>query len=86
MAALEVADLDAVAQARLIAQGEATATEPVTWAIDRIERLNPSPQCGAHPMYEQALAAAATTLRPGSARSASSAALSPRATPSWCGG
>ena len=40
--------------------GEVTATELVTWAIERIERLNPALNAVITPMYEQALAAAAT--------------------------
>ena len=61
--AAEVAELDAVAQASLVRRGEVTATELVTWAIDRIERLNPALNAVITPMYEQALAAAAT-LKP----------------------
>ena len=61
--AAEVAELDAVAQASLVRHGEVTATELVTWAIERIERLNPALNAVITPMYEQALAAAAT-LKP----------------------
>ena len=49
-----------MAQASLVRQGEVTATELVTWAIERIERLNPTLNAVITPMYEQALAAAAT--------------------------
>jgi hypothetical protein len=58
-AAVDIAGLDAVAQAGLVRRGEVTAAELVGWAIERIEDLNPIPNAVITPMYEQALAAAA---------------------------
>ena len=58
-AAIEMAGLDAVAQAELVRRGEVTAAELVGWAIERIEDLNPILNAVITPMYEQALAAAA---------------------------
>ena len=59
--AIEMAGLDAVAQAELVRRGEVTAAELVGWAIERIEDLNPILNAVITPMYEQALAAAAMT-------------------------
>ena len=61
--AAEVGKLDAVAQASLVRTDEVTPTELVTWAIDRMERLNRHLNAVITPMYEQALAATAT-LKP----------------------
>ncbi len=55
----DIAALDVVAQAALVRDGEVTATELVEWAIERIERLNPTLNAVITPMYDQALAAAA---------------------------
>ena len=60
-AAIEMAGLDAVAQAELVRRGEVTAAELVGWAIERIEDLNPILNAVITPMYDQALAAAAMT-------------------------
>jgi amidase len=53
------ADLDAVAQAELIHRGEATPTELVTAAIERIEALNPQLNAVVYTTFDAALAAAA---------------------------
>ncbi|HZM65850.1 MAG TPA: amidase [Nakamurella sp.] len=57
--AIEIAALDAVAQADLVRRGEVTSTELVHWAIERIELLNPTLHAVITPLYDQALAAAA---------------------------
>ena len=57
--AIEIAALDAVAQADLVRRGEVTCTELVQWAIERIELLNPTLNAVITPLYDQALAAAA---------------------------
>ena len=57
--AIEIAALDAVAQADLVHRGEVTCTELVQWAIERIELLNPTLNAVITPLYDQALAAAA---------------------------
>ena len=41
-AAIEMAGLDAVAQAEPVRRGEVTAAELAGWAIERIEDLNPN--------------------------------------------
>jgi amidase len=51
--------MDATAQARLIASGEATSVELVETAIERIERLNPRINCVIYPRFEKARAEAA---------------------------
>ena len=56
--AAEVAALDALAQAQLGRSGQVSAIELVTWAIERIEQLNPSLNAVVTPMYDSALAAA----------------------------
>lgn len=61
--AIEMAGLDAVAQAGLVRRGEVTAAELVGWAIERIEDLNPLLNAVITPMYDQALAAAAAMTR-----------------------
>jgi amidase len=58
--ARELGDLDGVAQASLVARGEATATELVEAAIERIEGLNPILNAVVHPAFDEALARAAT--------------------------
>jgi amidase len=58
--AVEVAALDATAQAALVRTGEVTATELVTWAIERIERLDPALNAVVTRAFEAALAVAAT--------------------------
>jgi Asp-tRNA(Asn)/Glu-tRNA(Gln) amidotransferase A subunit family amidase len=57
--AIEMAALDAVAQADLIRHGEVTPAELAEWAIERIGELNPALNAVITPMYEQALATAA---------------------------
>ena len=58
-AAIEMAGLEAVAQADLVRRGEVTPAELVGWAIERIEDLNPTLNAVITPMYDQALSAAA---------------------------
>lgn len=57
--AIEVAALDAVAQADLVQGKQVTPAELAQWAIERIEELNPTLNAVITPMYDQALAAAA---------------------------
>jgi amidase len=57
--AIEMAALDAVAQADLVQRKEVTPAELVQWAIERIEQLNPTLNAVITPMYDQALAVAA---------------------------
>src|SRR5437868_3264019 len=57
-AAAEVAALDAIGQAELVRRREVTPTELVTWAIERIEHLNPQLNAVVTLMFDQALAAA----------------------------
>jgi amidase len=57
--AIEVAALDAVAQADLVRRGQVTAAELAEWAIERIGEINPALNAVITPMYDQALAAAA---------------------------
>jgi amidase len=59
--AIEMAALDAVAQAELLRRGEVTPAELAGWAIERIEELNPVLNAVITPMYDLALAAAAAT-------------------------
>jgi amidase len=59
--AIEVAALDAVAQADLVQGKQVTPAELAQWAIERIEELNPTLNAVITPMYDQALAAAAAT-------------------------
>ena len=61
--ALELAKLDGVAQAELVRTGEVSAAELTRWAIERIERLNPTLNAVITPMYEQAMTAAKTVPR-----------------------
>ena len=60
-----LAELDATAQAALVASGEVTAAELVEAAIARIERLNPELNAVIHPLFEKARAAAASDDLPG---------------------
>jgi amidase len=55
----ELASLDATAQAALVRNGDATATELVEAAIERIEALNPTLGAVVTPMYDTARAQAA---------------------------
>lgn len=58
--AAELAELDATAQADLVAAGDATAVELVEAAIERIEALNPTLNAVIHTDYERARASAAS--------------------------
>ena len=62
-AAVEVATLDAVAQADLVRSGQVTATELVQGAIERIEALNPTLNAVITRMFDSALAAARAVPR-----------------------
>jgi amidase len=53
--ATEVALLDGVGQAELVARGEVTAAELVEWAIERIERLNPALNAVVTPIFDDAI-------------------------------
>ncbi|MFN2593880.1 MAG: amidase [Actinomycetota bacterium] len=55
----ELHDLDATAQAELVANGEVKPVELVEHAIGRIERLNPQLNAVIHPLFDKALDAAA---------------------------
>lgn len=59
--AVEMAALDAVAQADLVQRKEVTPSELVQWAIERIEELNTALNAVITPIYDQALSALATT-------------------------
>ncbi|NUR26100.1 MAG: amidase, partial [Catenulispora sp.] len=54
----ELDALDATAQAALAARREVSAVELTTWAIERIERLNPHLNAVITPLFDQALAQA----------------------------
>ena len=54
--ASEVASLDGIGQAELVRRGEVTAAELIGWAIQRIERLNPSLNAVVTPMGDDAVA------------------------------
>jgi amidase len=56
---------DATAQAELVRAGDATATELVDAAIERIERLDPQLNAVIHPLFDKARAAAAGPLPDG---------------------
>jgi amidase len=58
-AAIEIAALDATAQADLVRKGEVTAVELVDWAIQRIEALDPQLKAVVTRTFEQARIAAA---------------------------
>src|ERR1700722_19254707 len=60
----DLAWLDATAQAELVRDGEGTPAELVQAAIDRIERLNPALNAVIIPLYDKALAAAASADLP----------------------
>src|SRR5438552_673013 len=61
--AWEIARLDATAQADLVRRGEVTGVELVTWAIERIEQLNPTLNAVVTALFDQALEAAAVVPR-----------------------
>lgn len=52
--ATEIGRLDGVAQAELVRRGEVSAAELVEWAIERIERLNPTVNAVVTPMFDLA--------------------------------
>jgi amidase len=56
----EIAALDAMAQADLVRRGDVKAAELVDWAIERIERLNPTLNAVVTPMFDEARATVAT--------------------------
>lgn len=57
--------MDAMAQAQLIRDGEASPAELVDTAIERIERLNPQLNAVIHPLFDEARQAAAGDLPDG---------------------
>lgn len=57
--------IDATEQARLVRDGEASASELVDEAIERLERLNPRLNAVIHPLLDQAREAAAGPLSDG---------------------
>jgi amidase len=61
----ELAQLDATAQAALVAKGELSPAELVDAAIDRIERANPDLNAVIHKTYDKARAAARAELPAG---------------------
>ncbi|WP_312886754.1 amidase [Actinocrinis puniceicyclus] len=62
--AAQIAGYDALGQAELVRRGEVTAAELVDWAIERIDRVNPTLNAVVTPLYEAARADAARS-RPG---------------------
>jgi len=54
--ASEVASLDGIGQAELVRHGEVSTAELVGWAVQRIERLNPSLNAVVTPMFDDAAA------------------------------
>lgn len=62
---MHLSELDATAQAQLVASGEASPLELVEAAIDRIERLNPELNAVIHPRFEKACAEAKGDLPAG---------------------
>ncbi|MBK5288010.1 MAG: amidase [Acidimicrobiia bacterium] len=58
----ELGSLDATAQAALVTNGDATATELVEAAIARVEQVNPELNAVIHPLYERARTHAAGSL------------------------
>ena len=58
----EIADLDAMGQAALVREGQATASELVEAAIERIERHNPAVNAVVTKMYDLALERASQPL------------------------
>lgn len=59
---MKLGRLDAIAQADLVRRGEATATELVEAAIERIESVNPKLNAVVTPLFDRALAAAKAPL------------------------
>jgi amidase len=62
---VDLARLDATAQAELVRSGEASPAELVDAAIERIEALNPELNAVIHPLYEEGRAEAAAELPDG---------------------
>src|SRR5580765_1682751 len=62
--AVELSTLDATAQARLVRDGDVSATELVDAAIERIEALNPLLNAVITPTFDRARAAAAGCAGP----------------------
>ena len=60
----KLAELDASAQAELVAQGECSPEELVEAAIERIERVNPQINAVVVPLFERARAEAADPALP----------------------
>jgi len=58
----DLAELDATAQAALVASGEVSATELVDAAIARVEAVNPEINAVIHPLFERARARAADPM------------------------
>src|SRR5262245_1383974 len=65
---MDLAALDATAQAELVRRGDVAARELVDAAIARLERLNPQLNAVIHPALERARAAAAAPLPDGPVR------------------
>ena len=62
--ATDLSTLDATAQAELVRRGDVTPRELVAGAIERIERVNPKLNAVITPLFEKALAAAASPQLP----------------------
>ncbi len=65
MSNIDLSRLDATDQAKLVADGECSATELVEAAIDRIERINPELNAVVIPLFDRALTEAASPDLPG---------------------
>jgi amidase len=52
----DLTDLDATGQAELVRRGEATPSELVDAAIERVEKINPQLNAVIHPLFEKARA------------------------------
>src|ERR687892_425547 len=61
----DLGSLDATAQAELVRSGEATPTELVEAAIERVEELNDDLNAVIHPLFDEAREAAAGELPDG---------------------
>jgi amidase len=62
---LDIAWLDATAQAQLVRNGQVSPSELVDGAIERIERLNPALNAVIHPLFDRARQEAAGALADG---------------------
>ncbi|NNL83999.1 MAG: amidase, partial [Myxococcales bacterium] len=65
---VDLANLDMTAQAELIARGDATSTELVEAAIERLEKVNPQLNAAIHLLYDRARERAAGELPDGAFR------------------